>query len=64
MYYTVWRISISGEAFPLTTIGATSVKERAIEKAKVYNEKLKASDPNSSDKFVVRDEEGREISAE
>ncbi|MCB1156094.1 MAG: hypothetical protein H7A25_02350 [Leptospiraceae bacterium] len=61
MQYTVWRVSPSGEAFQLTTVGASSVKERALEKAKLYNEKLRSSDPESEDIFVVRDESGKEF---
>lgn len=61
MLYTVWRVSPSGEAFQLTTVGASSVKERALEKAKFYNDKLRASDPESEDIFVVRDEAGQEF---
>lgn len=61
MLYTVWRVSPSGEAFQLTTVGASSVKERALEKAKFYNDKLRSSDPESEDIFVVRDEVGHEF---
>lgn len=60
MQYTVWRVSPSGEAFQLTTVGVSSVKERALEKAKLYNDKLRISDPESKDIFVVRDEFGKE----
>jgi hypothetical protein len=60
MQYSVWRVSPSGESFQLTTVGTSSVKERALDKAKVYNEKLRASDPESGDVFIVKDELGKE----
>lgn len=59
--YSIWRISPDGKAFQLTTTGTTSVKERAMEKARLYNERLLQSDPETEDLFVVRDGDGREF---
>ena len=61
MQYTIWRVDPSGGAFQITTAGATSVKERAIEKAIALNGKLLTSDPSCEDRFVVRDEQGHEV---
>ena len=55
MRFTIWRVSPGGSAFQITTAGATSVKERALEKAQMFNERLLASEPDSEDRFVVRD---------
>ncbi len=59
--YTIWRISPGGKAFQLTTTGTTSSKERALEKARMYNERLVQSEPGTEDRFVVRDLEGKEF---
>lgn len=61
MRFTIWRVSPGGSAFQITTAGATSVKERALEKAQMFNERLLASEPDSEDRFVVRDNRGREF---
>jgi len=63
MRYSIWRLSQDGEAIPLSTVGETSVKDRAFEKMRLYNERLRSSDPSTTDRFVVFDEKGREIKA-
>ena len=61
MRYSIWRIGPDGQAFALTTVGATRDRQRALAKVQSYNEKLKSSDPYSEDRFVARDEKGREL---
>lgn len=61
MKYTIWRVTSAGDGFPLSNMGITSVKERALEKARALNQKLKAAEPDTDERFVVRDERGREI---
>lgn len=61
MRYTIWRTDSDGNAFQITTAGATSIKERAFEKARVFNERLQTSEPATVDRYVVRDEEGKEL---
>ncbi len=61
MRYTIWRTAQDGNAFQITTAGATTIKERAFEKARVFNERLQTSEPASGDRFVVRDEDGKEL---
>lgn len=60
MGYTIWRVGPDGEAFALSNMGVTSVKERALEKAKMLNERLKSTEPDSPDAFVIRDDQGKE----
>lgn len=61
MRYSIWRVGPGGTGFQLNTVGATTSKERAIAKVQLYNERLKQSDPESEDRFVARDEKGREL---
>lgn len=61
MRYSIWRIGPGGQEFALTTVGATRDRQRALAKADAYNERLKLSDPQSPDRFVARDEKGREL---
>lgn len=61
MGYTIWRVGPDGEAFALSNMGTTSVKERALEKARTLNERLKSTEPESPDSFVVRDDDGKEL---
>ena len=61
MRYTIWRTGGDGSSFQITTAGATSIKERAFEKARVFNERLQTSEPASHDRFVVKDENGKEL---
>ena len=61
MNYTIWRVSPDGGEFQLTSAGISSVKEKAVEKARVLNDKLRESEPDSQDRYVVRDAKGREI---
>jgi hypothetical protein len=61
MRYSIWRVSPGEEPFALTTVGATRDRQRALAKAESYNERLKLSDPQSPDRFVARDEKGREL---
>lgn len=61
MTYTIWRVAPDGIDFQLKTLGKTSNKSLAMEKARKYNEKLYLSNPNEEDRFVVRDQTGREI---
>jgi len=63
MLYTIWRVSPVSDPIEISTSGSTSVKERALQKANMYNEKLKASEPESADRFIVMDEKGRELKA-
>ncbi|GIX43102.1 MAG: hypothetical protein KatS3mg129_2835 [Leptospiraceae bacterium] len=61
MKYTIWRISEDGDSFPLINLGISSKKEVALEKARRLNERLRQSDPDTKDRFVVRDEKNREV---
>lgn len=61
MKYSIWRIGPDGNDFELKTAGVTSIKEWALKKALQYNELLLRSEPEIQDRFVVRDEKGREI---
>lgn len=61
MKYSVWRVAVDGTAIQIITAGETSVRERALEKARLYNERLLSGEPESTDRFVVRDENGKEI---
>lgn len=61
MKYTIWRLTESGEAFPLYSLGETTSKEKALEKARKLNEKLKSLEPHTNDKFVVFDENRKMI---
>lgn len=61
MQYTIWRISPDGDKILLNTVGAISSRERAMEKARLYNDRLRASDPQTEDRFVAQDEKGREL---
>ncbi len=61
MRYTIWRLSPDSDPILMSTTGSTSVKEWALEKVRVYNQRLAHSDPQSSDRFAVLDEKGREL---
>lgn len=61
MKFTIWRISPDGEAFPITGAGETSDREKAINKARAYMEKLRTSEPENADRYVVLDEHKKEI---
>jgi hypothetical protein len=61
MKYTIWRVTPSGDGFPLSNMGVTSIKERALEKARALNQRLRESEPESDERFIVRDEKGREV---
>ena len=61
MKYTIWRVTPAGDGFPLSNTGVTSMKERALEKSRALNQKLRASEPESEERFIVRDEKGREV---
>ncbi len=61
MKYTIWRVNEDGYSFQLVNLGASSNKELALEKARKLNERLKKSEPNIKDRFVVKDEKNREI---
>ena len=61
MKYSIWRISPTGEEILLSTVGSTTNRERAVQKARYYNERLRASDPETEDRFIARDERGREL---
>tara|TARA_Y100001937_G_scaffold23899_1_gene34216 strand:- start:256447 stop:256644 length:198 start_codon:yes stop_codon:yes gene_type:complete len=63
MSYTIWRVSPGGESFQLTNMGATANKERALEKVRNLNERLRQSEPDTTDRFVARDENGKELKA-
>ena len=63
MRYTIWRVSEDGDAFPLGSTGSTTVKENALAKAHNLNQKLIASDSETTDRFVVRDDKSREVEA-
>ncbi|MCB1137522.1 MAG: hypothetical protein KDK23_02155 [Leptospiraceae bacterium] len=63
MSYTIWRVSPGGESFQLTNMGSTANKERALEKVRTLNERLLQSEPQTQDRFVVRDENGRDLKA-
>lgn len=64
MRYSIWRVSEDGSSFQLTTAGETTIKERALEKARQYNGRMKETEPESSDRYTVKDEKGREIDDE
>ncbi len=64
MRYSIWRVSEDGSGFQLTTAGETSMKDRAMEKARVYNQRLQETEPESTDRYVVKDEKGKEIAEE
>jgi len=59
--YTIWRVSPGGHNFALTTLGTISSKDRALEKVRAYNERLLATEPDTQDRFVVKDDSGREL---
>lgn len=61
MRYTIWRIGPGGEKFPLSTLGAISSRERAIDRARGFTERLKTLEPECEDRFIVQDEDGREL---
>lgn len=52
---------MDGEGIPLSTVGETSLKDRAFEKVRLYNDRLRKSDPQTTDRFIVKDQTGREI---
>ncbi len=64
MKYTIWRISPDGTSIQILTAGETSVLERALEKARIYNERLKSGEPEAEDRFAVLDENGEEVGSE
>ena len=61
MTYTIWRVSPEGDEFRITTAGATSLRDRALEKARGYNDRLIRGEPGTSDRYIVRDQSGREV---
>ncbi|MCB1172810.1 MAG: hypothetical protein KDK39_04565 [Leptospiraceae bacterium] len=61
MAWSIYRVDADGHEIQLTTVGATSSKERALEKVRMYNDRLQSSDPDSLDRFIARDEKGREL---
>ncbi|MCB1165085.1 MAG: hypothetical protein KDK37_14525 [Leptospiraceae bacterium] len=61
MSYTIWRVGQDGESFQLSNMGSTANKERAMEKVRNLNERLHQSEPNTTDRFVVRDASGKEM---
>ena len=61
MTYTIWRVSPEGDEFRITTAGATSVRDRALAKVRTFNERLMRSEPGTADRYVVRDQAGREV---
>ncbi|MBX7059094.1 MAG: hypothetical protein K1X75_13590 [Leptospirales bacterium] len=61
MRYTIWRIGPGGEKFPLSTLGAISSRQRAFDRARSFTDRLKQLEPDSEDRFIVQDEEGREL---
>jgi hypothetical protein len=61
MKYTIWRMSSDGTSIQIQTAGETSVIERAFEKVRVYNERLKSGEPDSEDRFLVLDSNGNEV---
>lgn len=61
MHWSIYRVSSDGEEFQLGTVGSTSSKERAVEKVRMYNDRLIQSDPKSEDRFIAKDEKGREL---
>lgn len=61
MKYTIWRVAVDGTGLQIVTAGETSLKERAMEKARQYNERLLVGEPNSTDRFIVKDEKGKEV---
>ncbi|MEQ8351816.1 MAG: hypothetical protein RH862_10050 [Leptospiraceae bacterium] len=63
MSYTIWRVSPDGESFQLTNMGSTANKERAMEKVRALNERLRQSEPSGADRFVARDQNGKELKA-
>ncbi len=62
MTYTIWRVSPEGDEFRITTAGATTVRDRALEKVRTFNDRLIRSEPGTRDRYVVRDNAGREVS--
>ena len=61
MRYSIWRITADGDAFQITSAGNTTNKEAALEKAENLNKKLISSEPGTLDRFIVRDEIGKEV---
>jgi hypothetical protein len=61
MKYTIWRISADGTSIQIQTAGETSVIDRAFEKARTYNERLRVGEPDSEDRFIVIDNTGKEV---
>lgn len=61
MSYTIWRVGADGESFQLTNVGSTANKERALEKVRNLNQRLRESDPETADRFVARDKDGKEL---
>ena len=59
--YTVWRVDPHGDGFQVLGAGTSSVLESALEKAKNLNRLLKQSEPESADRYVVRDTGGCEM---
>lgn len=64
MKYTIWRVSSDGSSFPLKSAGETRVKEQALEKARLYNERLGAAELESGEKYIVKDEKGKAVKEE
>ncbi|MCB1306525.1 MAG: hypothetical protein KDK30_00020 [Leptospiraceae bacterium] len=61
MAYSIYRVSPDGTRILMSTAGTISDRQRALEKARQYTDRLRQGDPETEDRFIASDDRGREL---